>query len=482
MNLRLLLLLPCLSFTVPAAVIPKDSPRWSPAVEWIQRSAPAILPIFSLDNETQSLGSGTGVLIHPAGYVLTADHVTQGRPGYAVRNLERVPYQVVGRLPEKDISILKLQGNGPWHFLPLGRSEDCQAGETILVGGNPGGRGLTFTVGIISSPSIDPTWPNLFAKTFFRSAVNDKGLDGRDDFIQFDAASNRGNSGGPLINAAGEIIGVVASKKYDEEAINWAIPADRIRKLFDHVVQPEVLHGFQTGLKLDPLSDGCQVLDVLTSSPAQDAGLKAGDQLEAMDGQVVHQATDLWLLLFGKKPGDILKLKYRRGGKILQTSLTLSPFPFPKTPDTASLKPGLQFSVFHGEFVDVPDFQGLPLESEGVTESLEPDSMVAGEKDHYAIQLKGYLQAPKPGIYRMEIVSDDGAKLYIQDQLILNNGGTHPPIGISRLIRLPDTPVPLRLDYFESTGGAELKIRLLTGAMQNPREVPFRLLHASPAK
>src|SRR4051812_38218023 len=204
-----------------------DSDRLTSGVALIRRVKPAMAALFA-PGENESMASGAGTVIHPAGFILTADHVVTGHNGFAIFGLTRESYRVVGRLPEKDLTLLKVESPSPRKYVPLGRSKDIWDGEPVIAVGNPSGRGLVYSQGIVSAASIDPTWPSLLHKTYWRieTTNHEDAADGRDDFIQFDAASNRGNSGGPLLNSAGELIGIVAQKSFDEQGVNWAIPVD----------------------------------------------------------------------------------------------------------------------------------------------------------------------------------------------------------------------------------------------------------------
>src|SRR6185312_4494142 len=151
-------------------------------------------------------------------------------------------YRTIGRLPEKDLALIKVGSDRPLVSVPLGRSNDLMAGEPILVGGNPGGRGIVFTAGIVSSPSVVAGMPAL-TMVYFPG-------DARDHMIQFDAASNAGNSGGPLINAEGQQIGIVASGISDEQNINFAIPIDLAHRWVHELFLPEERGNFWTGIDL----------------------------------------------------------------------------------------------------------------------------------------------------------------------------------------------------------------------------------------
>ena len=214
-----LTLVTALFFVAPFcfAVPPENSPRVSDTVRIVRKTEPAVVAVFSQAEGRLSMGSGS--VAHKDGYVLTNDHVVAGMGGVVLLRDHQLPlkYEIIGRMPEKDLCLLKVRAPKPLAAIRLGRSNDLMTGEPILCAGNPGGRGIVYSSGIVSSPNFILNAPNALVMRSFSGDV-------RDRFIQFDAASNLGNSGGPLINALGEQIGVVSNKNPDEENINFAIP------------------------------------------------------------------------------------------------------------------------------------------------------------------------------------------------------------------------------------------------------------------
>lgn len=449
-------------------------PRVTPAVKVIGEIQPAILPIFC--QEGSGGVSGSGVLIHEQGYVLTADHVTRDRQGFVIFGLTRAPFKVVGRLPERDLALLKVDVPSTIAPVRLGRSHDLRPGEPIIVGGNPGGRGLVFSQGTINAPSIDPTWPNLLAKTFWRDDAADAALakdmacstGGRPQFIQFDAMSNKGNSGGALVNFLGELIGIVAQKAPGEDAVNWAIPIDRIRLFLPYFVQPEETRGFWTGLTIDPLAAGAVIEKVAASSPAVEAGLQPGDIIESVEGKPLRSGLDWLLALFGQNPAQPLALVVQRQGMKLEKSLPLASYPVPTAVPADSKKPGLNFTAYRGRIRAETGAKDLTAAEHGEVGTLTIDALAARLKNEFSVVFEGYIEFPQAGLHRLWLGSDDGARLFLDGQLVIDNGLSHPYSELSRAVRVPKGLLPVRIEYYQGGGEAKLTLALRAGNPADP--------------
>ena len=333
----------------------------------------------------------------------------------------------------------------------LGRSNDLMTGEPILCAGNPGGRGIVYSSGIVSSPNFILTAPNALVMRYFSGDV-------RDRFIQFDAASNLGNSGGPLINALGEQVGVVSNKNPDEENINFAIPIDRVRENLNELFAPEVRRGIFTGITLDPLSQNAKILAVVKKSPAAKLGLRPGDVLKSVNEKPLGSCLDWFAHLLGQKVGNELKLSVSQGKKSKEVSLKLSEYPTPPTIDIENPKPGLLFEVCHGTFEKAPPMEKQKVVKTGVARALDVLAMGAPKTDGFAIKLEGALKIPEDGVYRLILNSDDGSILRTGKDVIVDNDGPHPARDVGTLLRLKKGFLPIRIDYFEATGDAELNL------------------------
>jgi S1-C subfamily serine protease len=451
-----------LALLVAATVAaPAASPRETPTVRLIRSLGGAVLPIFA-EPEKGRLTSGTASVIHPGGFLLSNDHVMLGRPGVALIGRERVPFTVVGRLPGKDMAILLLKDASAINVVPVGHSDDLMTGEPIIAAGNPGGRGLIYSQGIISAASIMRD-VNALMISYFKT--------GRDEFIQFDAASNPGNSGGPLINALGQQIGIVSAGVVGEENINYAIPMDRVRRLFGSLLPTEIRFNFWTGIEVDFLAKKCLVTSITTGSPAQKAGLKAGDILKRVNDQAVRDGLDWPIGIVKRKQLAAIDVSYLRQGKLRET--VIKPVEYPLAPVVAKedRKPGLKYSVYHGSYQVLPDFGPLKAVHTGVTENLQTEALSPERDERFAIVFAGYLAIPKTGLFRFNLGSDDGSKLFIDGEITIDNDDNHPMQHLSRMTRLKAGLHQVRIEYFDYTGDAELEL-LVEGPGVKKQPIP----------
>jgi S1-C subfamily serine protease len=427
----------------------------TPLVRVIEKAEPAVVALYVRDEATKQYGGGSGAILHHSGYVVTNDHVVKAEAGYALISGKLAGFRVVGRSPEKDIAIVKLLNiRGRLPTVPLGHSHDVMNGESIVVLGNPGGRGIIATAGIISSKSVLLGAPSALAMSQYDTTYRDK-------YLQFDAASNRGNSGGPVVNMEGRLIGMVWGGSFEEEGIGYAIPVDRIRSLLLRIVEPELTHEKFVGMELNPLADLAIVTDVVPGSPAASAGLSPGDVVESVDGDSMRHAADWIFTLDAKLESDNpIKLVARRGTVTLP--MTIRPQPLIPTAgidaDLESLQPGLAYELFAGEFKLLPDFSELKPDRVGTAETFDFDSMRADQDDNFAMMVTGHLKVETPGLYRLTLTSDDGSRLVLHDKEFINHDGNHPPTAISRLWHGAAGYHPIRVEYFETAGEQSLDL------------------------
>ncbi|MBS0263798.1 MAG: trypsin-like peptidase domain-containing protein [Planctomycetes bacterium] len=448
------------------AQVPADSPRRTRNVEIIERLGAGVVAVFSRAKDN-SIGSGSGSVLHPDGYILTNDHVVQDRPGIILyQDLPPIEFRTVGRLPERDLAILKVDAPRPFVTIPLGRSHDLLAGEPILVGGNPGGRGIVFSAGIVSSPKVILGAPSALVMANFPD-------DSRDRFLQFDAASNPGNSGGPVINAEGQQVGVVVAKSPQEQAINFAIPVDRVLQNLGELMLPEMRGNFWVGIELQ--LDATTIRRVAEGSPAALAGLQVGDELLSVGGRSVAGPFEYLASLVGRDAGDKVGIRFRRDEKTHQAQMKLVPYPEKPSRDVASEQPGLRYQLYRGRFVKCADLRRHEPVETGVATGFRLADVPNLPSDEFGVVLEGYLEIPASGVWTLAIGSDDGSRLYLDDELVADNDGPHPLQFASGHVRCQKGWHKLRIEYFELTGEAGLDLVLARDGTTTPEK--FQVVH-----
>jgi S1-C subfamily serine protease len=448
LGLALLVALVCAAPGVASP--PPDSPRRTRNVEIIERCGASVVAVFAMGKEN-SLNSGSGSVIHRDGYILTNDHVVQDRQGVVVvRGQPPLPFRTIGRLPEKDLALIKVDSPRPFVTVPLGRSDDLLAGEPILAGGNPGGRGIVFSAGIVSSPSV-----MAGASALAMSSFPD---DTRDRMIQFDAASNPGNSGGALINAEGQQVGVVAGKILQEQNINFAIPIDRVHQSMRDLLLPEERGNFWTGIDLETAS--ARIGRVRAGSPAARAGFRAGDTITAMGAAPVQSAVDFYVALCGRGQKARVSVKFTRDQETREASIALEPYPAKAGLPAEGRERGLRYRMYRGRFTRCPDFDRLTPAAEGTVARLKLGEIAGLPDDEYALVLEGYVDIPETGVWALAVGSDDGSRLYVHSDLLVANDGPHPMQWSSGRLRLGKGLHPIRIEYFEATGDADIQVTL----------------------
>jgi serine protease Do len=261
---------------------------------------------------------GSGVIVSPEGYVLTNNHVVERGTRLRVGLLDGREFtaRVVGADPSSDLAVLKLQTSERLPFVAAGRSEDLLIGETVIAIGNPFGLSHTVTTGVVSAVHRN-----------FKAG--DRMLF---DFVQTDASINPGNSGGPLLDIDGRLIGINTAILGERSAgIGFAIPIDRARRIADDLIaHGEVREGF-LGLAVDDLparegarigaTGGVGVTGVDAGSPAEKAGVRKGDVVEAVQGFPVGSAEEFRFRVRDLAPGATARIDLVRGGKPLQLQL-----------------------------------------------------------------------------------------------------------------------------------------------------------------
>ena len=278
--------------------------------------------------ERESLGSG--FIVDPRGYIITNNHVVDKADRIFVRlasdpegNQGR-PAKVVGVDKATDIAVLKIQTDTPLPTVKVGNSDGVQVGDWAIAIGEPFGLAKTVTAGIISSKNrtVEPGTPGEFQH-----------------FLQTDAAINPGNSGGPLLDMAGEVIGVntaIYTQSAGNEGIGFAMPSNSVVDVYNAIIGPEhkVIRG-SIGITFMPnpasavarvygFKNGVIISAVTPNQPAAKAGLKAGDIITTIDGKPVKDGDDLVAIVSIRKPGSAVDIGYLRNGQLMHASVSIA--------------------------------------------------------------------------------------------------------------------------------------------------------------
>src|SRR5436190_2276005 len=263
------------------------------------------------DFELPHQGSGSGFVIDPQGFILTNFHVIQDADRITVTLADgrALRAEVVGADPAIDVALVRVTGAGTLASAPLGDSDDLRVGEWVCAIGNPLGYVHSVTVGVVS----------FIGRKLFDASL--------DDYIQTDAAINFGNSGGPLINARGEVIGINSAISSRATNIGFAVPINqaiavipqlkargRVSRGFVGLVLTDITPDLQRSLNLS-VSRGALVQDVSGDSPAERAGLRPYDIIVAVDGRNIFTNDELIRDISGRLPGTVAKLDVLRDGR-----------------------------------------------------------------------------------------------------------------------------------------------------------------------
>ena len=291
-------------------------------------------------------GSGSGIVISSDGFILTNYHVIEGADRVEVRLSDGetvMTARVVGRDPETDLALLKVDGRRDLKALPLGDSDAVRPGDWAVAVGNPLQFANTVTVGVISAHG--------------RALGLSEATAAFENFMQTDAAINPGNSGGPLVSAAGEVIGINTAVRASAQNIGFATPSNTAKRVIDILKRDgRVRRGYVgiTGADIDdrfraafelPDNDGVLVQSVESESPAARGGVRRGDVILEAAGQPVEDPRELIDIIAYAGPRQQIPLKILRDGREAQVRVTTGerpsaigdePAPPPAAPEPTS--------------------------------------------------------------------------------------------------------------------------------------------------
>ena len=266
---------------------------------------------------------GSGFIVDPAGYIVTNNHVVDGANKITVRLDDDSEFEatLIGTDEETDLAVIKIDAGRDLPFVKMGNSDGANRGDWVLAVGSPFGFEQTITAGIISAKGRDVPGGEQFQR-----------------FIQTDAAVNRGNSGGPLVNMAGEVIGVntaIISNNQQFAGLAFALPSNIAIDVYNQLIErgrvtrgsigityngnpdPELIRAFG-------LEHGVVVLDLIPGGPAEEAGFQVSDVITAIDGQPVTGGEVLLRLVAGQEVGDTVPIAVYRAGEELVLNVTIA--------------------------------------------------------------------------------------------------------------------------------------------------------------
>jgi len=279
------------------------------------------------DGPIRERSLGSGVIVDAKGYILTNRHVVEKADRIRVRFEDDPPgvqhdAKVIGTDQETDLAVIKVEVDHPLPAAKMGNSDGMQVGDWVLAIGSPFGQIGTVTAGIVSAKGRDIVPGRQFQT-----------------FIQTDAAINPGNSGGPLVNLNGEVIGIntaILSETNAYAGIGFALPSKTVVDVYNQLTGPEhrVSRG-SIGIMFAPQDNpaiarvygggsGITVSTVVAGSPADQAGLKVGDTITAVDGKKVSKGNELVSDIAARKPGSKVNLSFIRNGKSQEASVTIA--------------------------------------------------------------------------------------------------------------------------------------------------------------
>jgi serine protease Do len=309
-----------------------------PAVVSITTRQPNTTP--GSEGETQK-GIGSGLIIHPDGFILTSAHVIEGAQDITISVLsprgyaEEYPAELVGEDTRTDSALLRIHAPRKLPVLKLSSASRVEVGDWVMVIGNPFGLTHSVTAGVVSAKGRTDVTPN--------------GRDGDFDYMQVDASINPGNSGGPVLDLNGEVVAIANAVNVAGQGIGFAIPVDIAKAVLPHLQKygrvrrgwmgvsvqdctPDVIEAYGLGH-----SRGVVVSEVMDGGPASRAGLQVGDVIESVDTDQVERAHKLRWQVAARGVGGRVMLHVRRGEHPLKMRVRLEEQPGEALPASAAL-------------------------------------------------------------------------------------------------------------------------------------------------
>ena len=314
---------------------------------------------------------GSGVIVRPEGYVVTNSHVVArgDRITIVLADEREFEAKLVGTDEHADLAVLQIEGEDLPH-VPFGPSHDLMIGESVIAIGNPFGFSHTVTTGVVSASGRSL---RLEGRTYF-------------DFIQTDASINPGNSGGPLLNAHGQLIGINTAIWGRAENIGFAIPAARVERVVDELIEHGHVRVGHVGIQVQNLtpalaaaleteaSRGVVVRGVASGSPAEKAGIKVGDIVTALDGETIRDRVEFDERLAGAGVGAPLAVRLHRGSETLEVTLEATAFTEEEVDEMGWRRLGLRVrEAPRAEAVEISEVRGR---SHAARAGIEPGDLL----------------------------------------------------------------------------------------------------------
>jgi len=271
-------------------------------------------------------GTGSGFVYDDQGHIMTNNHVVDGADKIKVTFHDGVEIEakVVGTSPDADVAIIKVPST-EYRAVKKGNPDDLKVGEWVLAIGSPFGLSQSVTSGIVSATERDTI-----------------GINPYESFIQTDAAINQGNSGGPLVNMDGRVVGInsaIATMSGSNAGVGFAIPMDMASRIAEKLIKTGKINRALMGVVvepltrslakqfgLDPKTEGVVVMQVGKGTPADKAGLKVGDVIQTFDGEQVHSRKGLQYLVHTSDIGKPYEMTFLRNGE--KQTVKVAPAPF----------------------------------------------------------------------------------------------------------------------------------------------------------
>lgn len=322
------------------------------------------------------VAQGSGFFISEDGYLVTNNHVIQGGDEYMVvmDDGTEIDADLVGTDSRTDLAVLKVREKREFTYVDFADDSKIRVGDWVVAVGNPFGLGGTVTAGIVSARG------------------REIGAGPYDDFIQIDAAVNRGNSGGPAFNLSGEVVGVntaIFSPSGGNVGIAFAIPASLAKTVVQDLIDDGAVERGWLGVQIQPVTDeiaeslgldeakGALIAEANAGEPADEAGVRSSDVIVAVDGEEIESPRDLARNIGDKNPGETVELTLWRNGEVENLNVELGEMPAPEqmaaldgspAPSTESTSFGMTVSpADDGEGLVVTDVEpGSAAEEAGI--------------------------------------------------------------------------------------------------------------------